>query len=227
MTSAAALLLGDGRFPAGGHAHSGGVEVAAHRGRLDGVAQLESFLQGRLATAGVLDAGLAAASCARCCDPDGEPPWADLVAEAEARQPSAVLRAAWRAQGRQLLRAGRAAWPGPVLDGLAAAVPQGAPHPVILGACAAAAGLDPAAAARCAAYQAVSGPATAAVRLLALDPFAVAGVVASLAPDIDAVAELVVPAAWGPLAGLACPSAPLLDIGAEDHASWDVRLFAS
>ncbi|MGI9119533.1 MAG: urease accessory protein UreF [Acidimicrobiales bacterium] len=246
MTGAAALLLADGRFPAGGHAHSGGVEAAAHRGRLEGLARLEAFLRGRLATAGTVDAGLAAASCARgrrhhgrddCGDhrarqqsasgPLGPPPWAELVAEAEARQPSPAQRTAWRAQGRALLRAGMSAWPGPILDGLVAAVPGGAPHPVVMGACAAAANLSPAEAAGCAAYQAVSGPASAAVRLLALDPFVVAGMVATLAPEVDAVADRAASSAGGPLADLACPSAPLLDIGAEDHASWEVRLFAS
>ena len=44
-------------------------------------------------------------------------------------------------------------------------------------------------AARIAAYQAVAGPASAAVRLLALDPMRATGVLAGLARDIDQVAE--------------------------------------
>ncbi|MGH9182363.1 MAG: urease accessory protein UreF, partial [Acidimicrobiales bacterium] len=112
---AAALLLADGRFPAGGHAHSGGLEVAVERGRVGDVDQLRAFIRGRLATAGAVDAGLAAATCDRVAHHGPTAPWANLVDEAEARQPSLAQRAAWRAQGRQLLRAGLASWPGPVL----------------------------------------------------------------------------------------------------------------
>ena len=43
--SVAALLLGDSRFPAGGHAHSGGVEPAVTAGTVTGLQSLEWFLQ--------------------------------------------------------------------------------------------------------------------------------------------------------------------------------------
>ena len=58
---AASLLLADARFPAGGHAHSGGVETAATAGTVTDLASLEAFLRGRLRTAGLTAAGLAAA----------------------------------------------------------------------------------------------------------------------------------------------------------------------
>ncbi len=230
--AATVMLLADGRFPAGGHAHSGGVEVAVARGRVADLDSLVAFLRGRLATAGLVDAGLAAATCHRirrqARRPAGERfPWVELVAEAEARQPSPAQRAAARAQGRALLRVGRGAWPGPVLDGLADALPEGTSYPVALGACAAAAGLSPAIAAAIAAHHAVAGPAWAAVRLIGLDPLAVAGALAGLAGVVDAVADEGAAVAGGPLAELPCPSAPLLEIGAEDHAAWEVRLFAS
>ncbi|HEY5832407.1 urease accessory protein UreF, partial [Streptomyces sp.] len=142
-----------------------------------------------------------------------------------------ALRTVSRRLGRQLMRAARAAWPHPALDDLAAARPRGVHQPVVLGVTARAAGLRPLDAAHVAAYESVSGPATAAVRLLSLDPFHAAAVLARLAADIDAVA-----AAAG-LAGeraltegidvLPAASAPLLDIAAEHHAAWPVRLFAS
>lgn len=203
------------------------------RGRVHDLHSLTEFLRGRLATAGLVDAALAAATCERACAQKGEQevedeaPWGGLVAEAQARQPSAALRAAWRVQGRALLRVARLAWPGPILEGLALAVPEGAPHPVVLGACAAAAGLGPADAAAIAAHHAVVGPASAAVRLLGLDPLAVAGLLAVLGVDIDRVATEVSASASGPLSELACLSSPLLEVGAEDHAAWEVRLFAS
>ncbi|RQX44658.1 urease accessory protein UreF, partial [Micromonospora chalcea] len=40
-------MLADGRFPAGAHAHSGGLEAAAAAGRVTDLATLEAFLAGR------------------------------------------------------------------------------------------------------------------------------------------------------------------------------------
>jgi urease accessory protein len=207
--TAGMLLLSDSRFPAGGHAHSGGVEPAV--------------------TAG----GLAAAACAGVRDraaggpgppvpPDGLDFWAGLDAEADARTPAPAQRAASRQQGRGLLRAARAAWPGGDWPS-----PPAPHHPVVLGAAAAAAGCDAAEAARIAAYQAVAGSASAAVRLLALDPMRAAGVLATLAEAIDEVAVRAAVSARGPLADLPYPSAPALDLLAEAHIRAEARLFES
>ncbi|HEX8630365.1 MAG TPA: urease accessory UreF family protein, partial [Catenuloplanes sp.] len=100
-------------------------------------------------------------------------------------------------------------------------------HPVALGLVAGAAGLGPREAAVAAAYGAVTGPASAAVRLLGLDPYRVHSLLAGLAGDCDAVAALAVGTAGDPVDALPAAGAPLLDIGAELHASWEVRLFAS
>ncbi|WP_433457733.1 hypothetical protein [Micromonospora sp. CA-248212] len=61
-TSSLLLLLADGRFPAGAHAHSGGLEAAVAAGRVTDLASLEAFLVGRLATAGLVGAAFAAAA---------------------------------------------------------------------------------------------------------------------------------------------------------------------
>lgn len=61
--SAALLLLADGRLPAGGYAHSGGLEPTVHIHGLTDVAGLEGFLEGRAATAGLVAASFAAAAC--------------------------------------------------------------------------------------------------------------------------------------------------------------------
>jgi urease accessory protein len=251
--SVAALLLSDSRFPAGGHAHSGGVEPAVTAGTVSDLASLEAFLRGRLRTAGLAAAGLAAAACARA---DAEP-WDSLDAEADARTPSPAQREASRRQGRALLRAARVAWPeNEGLAGLAAFVAaaagggagpesearrgraasgatlgaeyRGGPHhAVALGAAAAAAGCDAGDAARIAAYQSVSGPASAAVRLLALDPMRATAVLARLARDVDQIAGRAAAAADGPLDELPCPSAPALDLLAEAHSRAEMRLFES
>ncbi|MEU8382245.1 urease accessory UreF family protein, partial [Streptosporangium sp. NPDC048865] len=114
-----------------------------------------------------------------------------MDAEADARISSPAQREASRTQGRLLLRTSRRIWPSPVLDALAGAVPQGVHHPLALGAVAAVAGCAPAEAALAAAYTSVTGPATAAVRLLGLDPVAVHRLLADLAPALERVAATV------------------------------------
>ncbi|MFJ9075296.1 urease accessory protein UreF [Streptomyces sp. NPDC102278] len=224
MSLAALLVLADGRFPAGGHAHSGGAEAACKAGRIHDAATLADFCRGRLHTSGLVAAGLAAAA-ALGLDP------AALDAAADARTPSPALRTAARRLGRQLLRAARATWPAAELDALATAFPRGAHQPVVLGVTARAAGLGPSDAAHVAAYESVSGPATATVRLLGLDPFEASAVLARLAPELDAVSERAAAAALRArdegTGALPTASSPLLDISAQVHAAWPVRLFAS
>ncbi|MFF2522876.1 urease accessory protein UreF [Streptomyces liangshanensis] len=224
MSRAALLVLADGRFPAGGHAHSGGAEAAVKAGRIRDAGDLAAFCRGRLHTTGLTSAALAAAA-AGGLDPLG------LDEAADARTPSPALRATARRLGRQLMRAARATWPGAELDALAAARPRGAHQPVVLGLTARSAGLTPADAAHCVGYETVSGPATAAVRLLSLNPFEATAVLARLAPELDEVAARATEyaeraAREGPDA-LPAASGPLADITAESHATWPVRLFAS
>ncbi|MFC6935088.1 urease accessory protein UreF [Actinomadura yumaensis] len=226
--NASLLLLADSRLPAGGHAHSGGLEPAVAAGAVTDVDELADFLRGRLATAGLVAAALAAAACAALADrTEGGPGWAGLDREADARTPSPAQRRASRAQGRSLLRVARAAWPHSSLDALGSAAPDGPHHPLVLGAAAASAGGGPADAAAIAAYGAVTGPASAAVRLLGLDPLAVNRALAALAPRVDAVAAEAAGCARGPWSGLPAPSAPLLDLHAENHLRSDLRLFES
>jgi urease accessory protein len=114
-----------------------------------------------------------------------------------------------------------------VSDGGGAGYRGGPHHAVVLGVAAAAAGCDARDAARIAAYQSVAGAASAAVRLLALDPMRATAVLARLAGDIDRIAERAAAAADGPPEELPCPSAPALDLLAEAHVRAEVRLFES
>ncbi|WP_345964530.1 urease accessory UreF family protein [Streptomyces sp. BRB040] len=235
-------MLADGRFPAGGHAHSGGLEAAVVAGRVSDPGTLEAFLRGRVATSGAMAAAFAAAACAAFDGPPeaetesepgtgtetgGQGRISALDTELEARTPAPALRATSRKLGRQLLRTARAIRPHPGLDALASALPGGPHQPVALGAAARALGLGPHAAAAAALHDAATGPATAAVRLLGLDPFAVHAVLARLAPDLDRLATAATARANAPAAELPAYGAPSLDISAELHATWEVRLFAS
>jgi urease accessory protein len=234
---AALLLLADGRLPTGSHAHSGGLEAAVQAGRVRHLGDLASWLAGRLATVGRVDAAFAAAAWAAAGSQDALPPgaapnesrWAALAAELTARVAPPTWRAASRAQGRGLVRAARRCWPSPGLDALAAALPDGAPWPLALGVAGRAAGLGAGDVTLAAGAAAVQGPAWAATRLLGLDPYAVAACLADLGPAIDAEAAAARHWADPRLDPRTLPatSAPWLDIGAADHASWEVRLFAS
>ncbi|MFF4734152.1 urease accessory protein UreF [Streptomyces mirabilis] len=224
MSRTALLVLADGRFPAGGHAHSGGVEAAVAARAVHDPATLYAFCRGRLHTAGLTAAALAAAAAAGC-DP--------LVLDeaADARTPSPALRATARKLGRQMLRAARAAWPCEALERLARDLPGGVHQPVVLGIAAHAAGLTALDTAHAAAFDSIGTPATAAVRLLGLDPFDATAVLARLGDDVDTVARRAADAAARVadegVGILPAASSPLLDITAEQHAAWPMRLFAS
>ena len=230
LSIAGLLLLTDARMPAGGHAHSGGIEAAVqcrYGARRRGP---RAFLRGRLHTTGQVAAAVAAAACTRAADPVtalDRAGWDELDAEVSARTPSPAQREASRAQARTLLRSARLAWPAAVLDLLAESRP-GTHHSVALGAVAARAGCAPAEAALAAAYLSVTAPASAVVRLLGLDPLAVHAVLAGLGPALDAVAASAAEAAAdGPMWGLPSMSAPRLDLLAQAHARSELTLFAS
>ncbi|MCA0145231.1 urease accessory protein UreF [Blastococcus sp. LR1] len=220
--SAALLTLADSRLPAGGHTHSGGVEQGIEAGLVHDPRSLATFLHRRLVTAGAVAAGLAAAACGAAGDRGALDA---LDAEADARTPSPALRAASRQQGRGLVRVGRRAWPTLDWD----ALPPTPHHAVALGVAAAVAGLTARDAASAAAYLSVSGPATAAQRLLAMDPLTVAAVTARLSSEIDAVAGTsAAPQGHGGHVGpLPAAADPLLDLLAEVHAVRNDRFFAS
>ncbi|MFI5892806.1 urease accessory protein UreF [Actinoplanes sp. NPDC051513] len=214
MSLATLLVLADGRLPSGAHAHSGGLEAQVAAGRVRDLDDVGAFLRGKLATAGLVSAAFAAAACRRPAE------WQALDDGLDARTPSPALRKASRAQGRALLRAGRAMWALPAIGR--------SPHqPTALGVLAHAAGLGPGEAAVAAAHGTVAGVAGAAVRLLGLDPYATHALIAQNAPECDRIAREAARRADDPVDDLPAAGAPLLDIGAEHHATWEVRLFAS
>ncbi|WP_020664503.1 urease accessory protein UreF [Amycolatopsis benzoatilytica] len=224
-----ALLLADSRFPGGGHVHSGGLEEAAARGLVRSERDLPGFLYGRLRTAGLLAAVFAAASAHAAARTVHSSHWLRLDQELDARTPSLAQREASRAQGRGTARAGRIAWPSPVLTRLLAETPR-PHHPIVGGALVGIGGGAPVDAAMAMAYLAVSGPASAAVRLLGLDPFAVNAVVVRLAGPLQEVSDEAAATAGADPADLPAPASPVLDLFAEEHARHhqeEVRLFAS
>ena len=222
--------------------HSAGVESAVADGRVTDLVTLEHYLVGRLTTVGLTEAALATATMVVLgtvgADRDRGIALAILDDEAGARLPVAALREASRRQGRQLVRVAGRAWPSVVLVAVAERHPDGVHLPVALGATAVAAGLEPSDVAALSLHHAITTPAQAALRLLGLDPFAVAALTAQLATRAEQVAAAAVVLARGvlrddatidraALADLPAASGPLVDIAAVEHRSWDMRLFAT
>lgn len=204
------LALADSRLPTGGHVHSGGVEEAVTAGLVGDLDTLRAYLVRRVRTQGLVAASVAAAVHAGGLGVEA----ADR--ETDARTPAPAARAASRAQGRGLLRLARRIWPGHDWAALGRA-----PHlPVVAGVVGAVSGLSPEQTATTVVYTTMTGSATAAQRLLALDP----GDVAALTFDLSTLCDDVAAAAAGELADL---SDPLLDVLAQRHSQRERPLFAS
>ena len=216
------MLLADSRFPAGGYAHSLGLEQAVSDGL--GPDEVAGFIDARLRLVARADAALSVAArrAAAAADPAA---LAELDAEHAARCPSPVLRDVARRLGAQLLRTAATAWPSPLIDGYRAAS-RTTPRPIALGVVGAAAGLDDRAVATVALYDDAATVASAALKLLGLDPADSARWVADLAPQIDAAARAI-GADERAVAAQAPPAAAGLELAASRHAARTERLFAS
>lgn len=210
-TSLATLLtLADSRLPTGGHVHSGGVEEAITSGLVLDVPTLRAYLRRRIRCQGLVTASLAAAVQTGVLTVEA----AD--AEADARTPSPAGRAASRAQGRGLLRLAKRVWPQHPWSALGTR-----PHlAVAAGVVGTAGAVAPEHTALSLVYTTMTGSATAAQRLLALDPADVAALTFELAPLCEQTAAVAVEE-------LADLSDPLLDVLAEHHAARERPLFVS
>jgi urease accessory protein len=211
MTSLATLLsLADSRLPTGGHVHSGGVEEAVASGLVVDLPTLRAFLRRRITTQGLVTASVAAAVHT------GTLSAAAADRETDARTPAPAARQASRAQGRGLTRLARRVWVDADWDALGAT-----PHlAVAAGAVGAASGMTPQHTAVSVVYTTMTASATAAQRLLALDPGDVAALTFELSGLCDHTAEL----ACKELADL---SDPLLDVLAQRHTERERPLFVS
>ena len=237
MNSRAALLiLADGRLPTGGYAHSAGLEQAIRQGWVTDVDSLRDFLRGRLHTTGLMNAAFAVASWRVLGEenlaeaaPDSASTiavaeaLADLDAELLARTPSPALRRIGAWLGTLMLRSMRSIHPHPLLESF----PQGLQQPLVYGVIGRALGLSDADTAATILHEAVTGPATAAVKLMHIDPFQAHGAIIDLAADLDAAAERAAAYGRGDPAEIPALSAPLSDFAAELHEGDRVRLFAS
>jgi urease accessory protein len=204
------LTLADARLPTGGHVHSGGVEEAVTSGQVVDLPTLNAFLRRRIRTNGLVTASIAAAVHTGALSIDA------AADETDARTPSPAARQASRSQGRGLLRLAKRVWPDTDWTVLGHT-----PHlAVIAGVVGRASGIAPEHTALSLVYTTMTGSATAAQRLLALDP-------ADVAALTFALAELCEDTANAATTGLADLSDPLLDVLAQRHAARERPLFVS
>lgn len=224
------LLLVDGRFPAGSHAYSAGVESAVAVGDVIDATTLERYLRGRLATTGMVDASFAAHACARLAPGVAPADAITIVAEIDeeyaARVPSPYLRETSRRLGRQLLRAAARIWSTSAIDALGA-TPDGAHQPVVLGAIVAAAGGSPAHAVALSCHHLTAAVTSAAIRLLGLDPIELAVIQARAGRSADAWRGDAERWSTSTAAELPTTGGSLTEILGEHHGALDARMFVA
>ncbi len=215
MALAPLLLLADGRFPDGTHAHSHGLEAAVEAARVTDPSSLAEYVTCRLWTTGRTDAGAARLAAAGAAPDDVDEAWC-------VRTPSATARSTARSLGRSLARTAARVVPDATI-----ALGDGRPpvQPVALGLVAAAVGCDPDETALASVHGAAATLAASGLRLLSLDPFDVAAVLHGLQPDIEAVAASTA-GVLGP-DDLPHASSPMNEIDVEHQHSMRTRLFRS
>jgi len=228
MTEAwlATLQFADGLFPAGGFAHSLGLETYAQDGVVRDWAGVEAFVAAHLeGSAGPADAVAvtAAVRLASAADVTG---WIALDERLEAMKPVPETREASRQMGRQTLRVAAALGADEVLDALARAVGDGlAPghHASVFGAALGRAGVEPEVAATAYLHSTAALLVGAALRLIALGQLDGQRVLAAMRPRI---ARLAAAAATARPADM-WSFTPGLELAGLRHAALEARLFRS
>jgi urease accessory protein len=228
MTEAwlAVLQFADGLFPAGGFAHSFGLETYVHEGVVRDRAGLEAFVVAHLeGSVGPSDA-VAVATAVRLAAAGAVAEWIALDEQLEAMKPVPESRDASRQMGRQTLRVAAALGADRVLAELARAVGKGlAPghHAPVFGAALGRAGVEPEVAAAAYLHSTAALLVGAGLRLLALGQLDGQRVIAAVRSRI---ARLATTAAAATPADMWSFN-PGLELAGLRHATLDGRLFRS
>ena len=225
-TLLALLQLGDGLFPAGGFAHSFGLETYAQEGRVRDRVGLEAFVTAHLEGAAGPGDAVAVAVAARLATAADVAAWCELDARLDAMKAVPEFRAASRQMGRQTARVAAALGEDTVLASIARAIDDGlAPghHAAVFGAAAGRLGAEPEAGAAAYLYSTAALLVGAGLRLLPLGQLDGQRVLAAMRPRI---ARLAAEAARATAEDM-WTFTPALELAGLPHASLEMRLFRS
>lgn len=222
----ALLQLSDGLFPAGGFAHSLGLETYTQAGLVKDRTGLEAFVRAHLdGSAGPSDA-VAVATVVRRAAADDLPGCLDVDARLDAMRVVPEFRTSSRQMGRQALRAVGAWAPDPLLGALTEHVEAGATpghYPVVFGAAAGRGGITPEDAASAYLFATASMLVNAALRLLSMGQLDAQRTLAALRARIAALAATAAAAELDDMWSFT----PGLELAGLRHAALDMRLFRS
>jgi len=222
----AVLQLADGLFPAGGFAHSLGLETYVDEGRVVDRAGVEAFLRAHLeGSAGPADAVAVAWAAGRAAVGDLTG-CLDVDARLDAMKWVPEFRAASRQLGHQTARVGAALGADPFLGALEAAVREDRTpghHAAVFGAVAGRQGAGPEPAAAAFLYTTAAALATAALRLLRLGQLDAQRVLAAVRPLVARLAR----AAAARRPRDMWSFTPGLELAGVRHAALEARLFRS
>jgi urease accessory protein len=212
--------LADSGFPAGGFAHSGGLEASMHHGFIHDEETVRRFARQSLAQCGRGALPLMTAALTRPED------LSDLDHLSDAFLSNPVANRASRAQGRAFLASSSRSFPQTGLSALEARVRReglAGHHAPLFGAVLSVLGVEPFDAQRLFLYMTVRGIGSAAVRLGLIGAYEAQELQAALSADIDGVAER-----CGTLDPLEiAQTSPLIDLCQSTHDRLYSRLFQS
>jgi urease accessory protein len=222
----ALLQFADGLFPAGGFAHSFGLETYVQDGLVRDRAGLEAFVVAHLeGSAGPADA-VAAAAAVRLAAGGDLAGWVALDERLEAMKAVPETRAASRQMGRQTLRVAAALGDDAFVADLAGAVEDGlvpGHHAAVFGAALGRAGAQPDAVAAAYLHSTATLLVGAGLRLIALGQVDGQRVLAAMRPRIARLAAAAATAAPADMWSFN----PGLELAGIRHATLDRRLFRS
>lgn len=220
------LQFADGLFPAGGYAHSFGLEYYVQAGRVRDRPGVEAFIRSHLeGAAGPCDAVavVSAVALGEQGDLQGSLALDDIL---DSMKPVLEFREASRQMGRQTLRVGAALTDHPLLRAFSESVESGRTpghHPLAFGLAGSAFQWPPESAARAYLYTTTALLVGAALRLLPLGQVAGQQILWGAGPAIARLAR----EATGKGPADLWSFAPGIEIAGMRHAALDARLFRS
>lgn len=217
----ASMLLADGRLPTGGHAHSSGLEPALAGGLLQ--SQVPDFIRGRLETVGLVEAAATVVTRRWAVSAGGAGELEEISRELLARTPSAPLREASIQLGRGLARLASRLWPQHPAVQMLMALPGHPMRPLALGVFTAISGMDDLQAARSCLYDDAQTVASAALKLLPVDPAEPVEWLLRATPTIETVAAAAV--AVEGVTDIPATTGPLVEQWSLEHHARSRRIF--